>query len=123
MGGPVYWGKTTTHTQKVLKEPVTLYRVYGSGRALGQFWSRNKPNENLQNALDSVILDQFQNSQANIVKIRVPEKRIIYEGDAARQITEVTSRMNVGDPYIRKDFTGGGNQVYIDFVDPSWVVN
>jgi hypothetical protein len=112
--------RSATYTQKVLKEPVELYRLYGgNARQLSNYWTRTRPSGPLQNGLDSAILDEFGNLQNRFVKIRVPEGQIIFEGAAARQLTEFT----IPNQGVRQDLIGGGNQVYIQSVDPSWIVN
>jgi RHS repeat-associated protein len=103
--------RSGTYTQIIVKEPTVLYRVYG-GRA-GQFrsyWTKVKPTGPIQSKIDSAILDEWENAQTGLSTIRVPEGTIIYEGAAAPQLTEV------------QELLGGGNQVYIEYVDPSWVI-
>jgi hypothetical protein len=101
--------RSATYTQKVVKEPIFLYRVFG-GRATvdGPYWTRVQPSGNLQTMIDSALLDSFGNPQLSIARIRVPEKQIIYEGIASPQSDDFQKLL------------GGGNQVYLPKVEDSW---
>lgn len=103
--------RSGTYTQSQLTSSVVLYRVFG-GKA-GQFrkyWSRTRPNGPVQNRIDSALLDEFGNTQSGLVSIRVPKGQVIYEGAVAPQTNGVQTLL------------GGGNQIYLPSVDPSWAL-
>ena len=56
---------------------------------------------------------EWGNTAQYVTRVVVPKGTVIYEGTAAPQI------INDGTGYL----TGGGNQVYIPEVNPSWFVN
>ena len=60
----------------------------------------------LQSVIDSALDPQWGNTAQNVARIRVPAGTTIYEGAAAAQ----------------RGLVGGGNQVFIPKVDPSWIV-
>lgn len=99
--------RTGTYTEKVLQEDVVLYRAYG-GKAgeLGKFWTRERPAGPYQAAIDSAIEPKWGNTLEKTSVIRVPKGTKIYEGVAAPQ----------------GGLVGGGNQIVIESVDPSWRV-
>lgn len=103
-----------SHLERVVDEPVTLYRVYG-GKAgeLGPYWSRTKPTGPLQSRLDSALLSEWGNTADSVVAIRVPKGTTIFEGHAATQL---------GDLKPFETIIGGGNQVYIPRVNPDWII-
>lgn len=89
-----------------------LYRVYGGkSEKLGSYWSRIPPAGKLQNKIDSALLDKYGNTQTGVAKIEVPKGAIIYEGVVGPQ----------SDKRIQT-LLGGGNQVFLEMVDPSWVI-
>lgn len=100
-----------SYTEKTLTENTTLYRVYGNKAGkLGSYWTRNKPHGPLQSQLDSALVPKWGNSAAKVVEIKVPKGTKIFEGYAAPQSTGVG------------EIIGGGSQIYIKKVDPSWLV-
>ncbi len=105
--------RSATYTETVLSKDVFLYCVYG-GRAgpLSPYWSRVKPAGPLQAQLDSALLPEWGNTVSSVAEIRVPAGTTIYKGAATPQVG------TGGLPSL----LGGGNQVYIPRIDPSWLV-
>nr|WP_092074114.1 hemagglutinin repeat-containing protein [Dendrosporobacter quercicolus]NSL47754.1 hemagglutinin repeat-containing protein [Dendrosporobacter quercicolus DSM 1736]SDM77938.1 adhesin HecA family 20-residue repeat-containing protein [Dendrosporobacter quercicolus] len=99
--------RSGTYTQIVTKSEVVLYRVYG-GKAgeLGQYYTRVKPSGPVQSIIDSALNPTWGNTATNVVKIKIPPGTTLYEGFAARQ----------------GGLVGGGNQVWIERVNPSWII-
>lgn len=86
-------------------EPTTLYRVYSDpARQLGPYWTPTRPSGPTQSIIDSA-LDPAWGTQA-WVQIRVPGGTTFFEGAAAAQ----------------RGLVGGGNQVFLPWVDDAWVV-
>jgi RHS repeat-associated protein len=86
--------------------PTTLYRVYGgSAEQIGGYWTRVKPSGPLQSVIDSALDRGWGNSATRWVSAEIPAGVTFYEGAAAAQ----------------GGLVGGGNQVFIPHVDPSWV--
>jgi RHS repeat-associated protein len=99
--------RSGSYTEKILNESTTLYRVYGgSAGQIGSFWTRTAPSGTLQSTIDLALNPQWGNAATRVAKIRVPAGTTIFEGAAARQ----------------GGLVGGGNQVFIPKVDPSWIV-
>jgi len=98
----------SSYTQITLSAPVTLYRVSG-GRAekIGQYWTTVRPLGPLQARIDLALKPEWGNTATQITTVKVPAGQTIYLGPAAPQ----------GGAQI-----GGGCQVFIPRVDPSWVV-
>jgi len=96
-----------SYTEAVTLETTTLYRVYG-GKAgeLGPYWTRTPSRGPLQSQIDSALLPEWGNTALSTTRIEVPSGTIIFEGFAAPQGRLV----------------GGGNQVVIQHVDPSWIL-
>jgi hypothetical protein len=103
--------RSGSYTAKVLSQPVTLFRSFG-GKAgqLGRYWFREAPMGPMQVQLDGAIMPEWGNNLANVVEVRVPAGTTIYEGATAPQVSNIRSMV------------GGGNQVFIPRVDPSWIV-
>lgn len=99
--------RSGTYTEIVTQEETTLYRVYG-GKAgqLGSYWTTTKPQGPVQSIIDSALDQSWGNTATNVVTINVPKGTTIYQGFAAPQ----------------GGLVGGGVQVYIERVDPSWIV-
>lgn len=99
--------RSGTYTKIVTQEETTLYRVYG-GKAgeLGSYWTRTKPQGPMQSTIDSALDQNWGNTATNVSTIKVPKGITIFEGAAAEQ----------------RALVGGGNQVYIEKVDASWLV-
>ncbi|HET9061022.1 MAG TPA: DUF6531 domain-containing protein [Acidimicrobiales bacterium] len=100
-----------SYTERVLQEDTTLYRVYG-GKAgpVGSFWSADAPTGAFQAQIDGAINPEWGNTIEHVAIARVPAGTTIYEGFAADQPLAGGGRL-----------LGGGSQVYIPNVDPSWV--
>jgi hypothetical protein len=96
-----------SYTESVTSEATTLYRVHG-GKAseLGPYWTRTAPAGPLQSQIDSALLPEWGNTAQNVSRIQVPSGTRIFEGFAAPQ----------------GGLVGGGNQVFIPHVDPSWII-
>jgi len=103
--------RSASYSEVKLTEEITLYRSYG-GKAgeLGSFWTRMQPSGPMQAQMDGAILSEWGNTLTQVAQIRVPAGTIIYEGYAAEQAGTVIKLL------------GGGSQVYIPFVDPSWLI-
>ena len=99
--------RSGTYTEVVTQGDTTLYRVYG-GKAgeLGPYWTTTKPQGPLQSVIDSALDQNWGNTATNVTTIKVPQGTTIYQGYAASQ----------------GGLVGGGTQVYIPKVDPSWIV-
>jgi RHS repeat-associated protein len=98
--------RSGTYTEVVLQETTTLYRVYGGNAGkIGSYWSRTNPSGPLQSVIDSALARGWGNTAEKVATAQVPAGTKIYEGVAARQ----------------GGLAGGGNQVYIPKVDPTWV--
>jgi hypothetical protein len=120
---PIRWGPATepgplpgavadtfrsgSYTQTVTAAETTLYRVYGgSAGELGSYWSRTRPAGPLHATIDSALDPRWGNTAQNVAAIRVPAGIPIYEGFAAPQ----------------GGLFGGGSQIYIPRVNPSWLI-
>lgn len=96
-----------SYTEMVTGEATTLYRAHGgTAGELGSYWSRTAPTGPLQARMDSALLPEWGNTATNISTIRVPSGTKIFDGFAAPQ----------------GGLPGGGSQVFIPKVDPSWLV-
>lgn len=96
-----------SYTERVLDEPILLYRVYGGSAAqLRSFWTRVPPTGPLQSRMDSALRSEWGNTAEKVVVIRIPAWTTIYEGYAAPQ----------------GGLLGGGSQVFVPIVKPEWVV-
>lgn len=112
--------RSGTYTAKNLEQPLTLYRVIPEGKNLtGSYWTRVKPQGTQQVIMDlSLLSEWYINPQTKVIdpltkviKIEVPTGTRIYEGLVAPQTSRVAPH----------SLPGGGNQVYIPEVNPSWV--
>lgn len=99
--------RSGTYTKIVTQEETVLYRVYG-GKAgqLGSYWTTTKPQGSIQSIIDSALNPNWGNNATKAVSINVPKGTTIYQGFAAPQ----------------GGLVGGGVQVYIEGVDPLWIV-
>ncbi|MFN8075921.1 MAG: DUF4157 domain-containing protein [Kineosporiaceae bacterium] len=104
--------RSSTYSGVVLTAPLELYRVYG-GKAgkIGSYWTRTRPSGALQAQLDSALNPSWGNSATLVAVIRVPAGTTIYDGIAAGQAIDNGGWL-----------VGGGSQVFIPKVDPSWLV-
>ncbi len=101
--------RSATYTEHTLSQPTTLYRVYSDpARKMGPYWSRTPPAGPLQSVMDSALNPQWGNTADHVVTVRVPPGVRVYEGVAGPQSWDTGSLL------------GGGNQVYIPHVEPSW---
>jgi RHS repeat-associated protein len=103
--------RSATYTEFIAEEPIVLYRVWGGrSKELRAFWTRTKPKGPLQTQIDSAVLPGFGNTFENLTTIRVPAGTRLFEGVAARQAEAGI------------ELVGGGNQIVVPMVDPSWIV-
>lgn len=84
----------------------TLYRVHNGSRELGSFWTRMPPGGPVQSIIDSALTPAWGNNATSWVQIRVPAGTTLYEGSTAAQ----------------GGLVGGGSQVIVPHVDPTWIV-
>lgn len=99
--------RSGSYTSKTLNSSTTLYRVYGgTASQLGSFWTRTPPRGSMQAAMDLGLNPQWGNTATRVVKIQVPAGTTVYEGVAAAQ----------------GGLLGGGNQIFIPLVSPSWII-
>ena len=99
--------RSGSYTAKTLSEATTLYRVHGgTAGQLGSFWTRTPPAGPLQSRIDLALRPEWGNTATQVTRINVPAGTAIYEGAAAAQ----------------GGLVGGGSQVFIPRVNPSWVV-
>ena len=99
--------RSATYTELTTSEATTLYRVYGGNSPqLGPYWTRTAPSGPLQSTIDSALNPAWGNTANNVVTIQVPTGTKIFEGVAAPQ----------------GGLLGGGNQVFIQTVNPTWIV-
>lgn len=120
---PVRWGPATgvgplgkevaetfrsgSYTERVTSEVTTLYRSHGgAAEAIGPYWTRTPPAGPLQSRIDSALRTEWGNTATGVSSIRIPAGTTIFEGFAASQ----------------GGLVGGGSQVFIPKVDPSWLV-
>jgi hypothetical protein len=99
--------RSATYVERVTIEPMILYRSYG-GRSpmIGPFWTATPPAGPLQSIIDMALNPAWGNNASKVVKIRVPVGTRIFEGATAPQ----------------GELLGGGSQVFIQKVDPSWII-
>jgi hypothetical protein len=100
-----------TYTQKVAQEEMYVYRDFGgTAKADGRFATLQPSSGPLQSRMDSAILQEW-NSMGQRAVIRIPKGTTYYEGFTAAQTS-----LRGTDSYL-----GGGVQVFLREVDPSWV--
>ncbi|RME57222.1 hypothetical protein D6779_09095, partial [Candidatus Parcubacteria bacterium] len=100
-----------SYSERLLASDILAYRLYGgTAKQLGHYWSLVRPYGPLQAQLDLAIAPQWGNTLNNVATARIPAGTTIYEGAAASQTTGVGH------------LPGGGSQIYIRYVDPSWFI-
>ncbi len=99
--------RSSSYTERVISEPVVLYRAYG-GKAgkFGPYWTAKPPSGPVQSTLDSALAPSWGNDASKVVKIRIPAGTTLFEGVAAQQ----------------GGLVGGGHQVFLEQVDPAWEI-
>ena len=98
--------RSGTYTQRALTSDTTLFRVISdTGNPTGPYWTATRPQGPLQSVIDSALDQDWRNTASRVVTARVPAGTTIYEGAAAAQ----------------RGLVGGGNQIYIPRVDPTWI--
>lgn len=98
--------RSATYAEGVSDGAVTLYRAYGgSAGEVSSYWSRTKPSGPVQAIIDSALDPAWGNTATRTSSITLPQGTRFYEGLAAPQ----------------RGLVGGGNQVYIPRVNPSWL--
>jgi filamentous hemagglutinin len=99
--------RSGTYTQSTLTEATTLYRVTSpGGNPTGSYWTSTSPTGPLQSVIDSALDQNWGNSATNVFTATVPAGTTIYQGLAAPQ----------------RGLVGGGVQIYIPQVNPSWII-
>jgi len=99
--------RSGTYNKVVTQGETTLYRAYGgSAGEIGSYCTRTPPSGPLQSVIDSALDQNWGNTATQVSRIRVPSGTTIYEGYAASQ----------------GGLVGGGNQIYIEGVNPSWII-
>jgi len=100
-----------TYRQTTLTQDTVFYRVHGgSAREAGRFMTRTPQGGGLQSQIDLALDPSWGNTAQHVTRVVVPRGTVIYEGTAAPQsIFGGAGRL-----------IGGGNQVYIPEVNPSW---
>ncbi len=84
-----------------------IHRVYGGEAGeMGRYWTRTKPLGPVQSIVDSALDRKWGNTATEVVKMKVPRGTKIFEGVAAPQ----------------GGLLGGGNQVWIQKIDPDWIM-
>jgi hypothetical protein len=98
--------RSSSYTARTLDQPTTLYRVIGdSGNPAGSYWTATRPQGPLQSVIDLGLDQNWGNTATTVIRAQVPAGTRIYEGAAAAQ----------------RGLVGGGNQIYIPQVNPSWI--
>lgn len=98
--------RSASYTEVTLTKSTTLYRAHGGNAGpLGNFWTGTKPAGPLQAQIDLALAPEWGNTATQVTRINVPAGTTIYEGAASAQ----------------GGLVGGGNQVFIPRVEPSWV--
>lgn len=98
--------RSGSYMARTLSKDTILYRVTSKdGNATGSYWTRTKPQGPVQSIIDSALDRKWGNAATEVHTATVPAGTTIYEGTAAAQ----------------GGLVGGGNQIYIPKVDPSWV--
>ena len=98
--------RSGTYKQVTTTKPTTLYRVIGPNNSpTGQYWTRVKPRGPVQAIIDSALDQQWGNIATYQVRMTVPAGTTFYEGVAA----------------VQRGLVGGGNQIFIPKVNPSWI--
>jgi len=99
--------RSGTYSEIITQRPTTLYRVYG-GKAgkLGSYWTTSLPQGPVQSIIDSALNPAWGNTATNVAVINVPKGVTMYLGYAEQQ----------------GGLVGGGIQVFIERVNPEWLV-
>ncbi len=104
--------RSGSYTQEVLQSDTTLYRVYGGNAGpIGYYLTDVAPAGPLQSIEDSALNPAWGNTAQNVSTFQVPAGTTIYRGFAAPQ------PLSGGGSLI-----GGGSQIYIPKINPSWLV-
>ncbi len=98
--------RSSSYTEFRAAEPIVLYRVYSDdGKQFGSYWTRTSPYGPTQALLDGAVRPEWGNKGTKVVRIEVPAGTTIFEGVAGEQ----------------GQMVGGGNQIFLQDIDPSWV--
>jgi hypothetical protein len=97
-----------SYDEIVLAKDTILYRRYhpGANEPVGKWYTRSPNAKGTSAIISNAIPISTGNYADKMVKIRVPKGHTIYDGISARQ----------------GGLVGGGNQVYLKDVNPSWVI-
>jgi RHS repeat-associated protein len=114
--------RSSSYSENVYDTDVTLFRVINTatgGNPTGAFWSDTRPTGPRQAQLDAALNPSWPNADSNmVITARMPAGTKIYEGAAAEQ--ELATYNNQPVPGGGK-LLGGGSQVVVQGVDPSWI--
>ena len=104
--------RSGSYTGRTLAAPKDLYRVFSDPEnKFGAYWTDLPPSGPLQSTIDSALLPSFGNAAERVVHIKVPPNETIFEGFAGPQSEARGIRL-----------LGGGRQVVLNKVDPSWEI-
>ena len=115
-----------TYVESVLAQDITIYRVYGGAAGeLRNYWTYVPPAGPFQSKIDGALA--WGNSAEHIVAVKVPAGTTIYEGVTAPQKVRWPTAhgpgAGQGDEYEPLGvFLGGGSQIYLPTVDPTWII-
>ena len=84
-----------------------ITRTYGGeAKQIGHYWTETKPSGSLQTRIDSALDWSWGNTTEYTTSIKVPAGTTVYKGIAESQGA----------------LTGGGSQVFISDLNPTWLV-
>jgi hypothetical protein len=99
--------RSSTYDEVALSHDRVMYRDFSDpSRKLGAFYTREPSLGPTQSILDNALLPEWGNRATHSIAIRVPAGTHVFEGPTAAQ----------------GGLVGGGHQVVIPKVDPSWIV-
>jgi RHS repeat-associated protein len=102
--------RSSSYSELLLTEDTAFYRTFSDpARKIATFWTRVRPAGPLQAQIDLALLPEYGNEASHVARILAPAGTRIYEGAVAPMANDVL--------YL----AGGGNQVVILGVDPSWL--
>jgi RHS repeat-associated protein len=98
--------RSGSYSTRTLDHPMTVFRVIGdNGRPTGSYWTAVEPRGPLQSVIDLGLDQGWGNTATRIIRADFPPGITIYEGAAASQ----------------RGLLGGGSQIYVPRIDPSWL--
>jgi hypothetical protein len=97
----------------VLDQAITVYRVHGGGAGkVGSWLSGDIIKSKLILRKRLALKQEWGNSITKLTEVTIPKGTAIWRGKAAGQLQK-------NGKYLK----GGGDQIFIDVVDPSWFKN